>query len=182
MDTARERLFFALLPPPDARTALERTAAELRAFAALRGKWLKPDKYHVTLPFLGTFPAVPADLIERAKTAAASVRAAPFTLVLDRLDSFVRRRQSPCVLHAAVTCLPDLRALHGALSAALAAQGVTAESGRDYVPHLTLAYGELAHRRRLAAPVAWPVHSFALMRSRVTQGIHECLGEWTLVR
>jgi len=178
MTEDRQRLFFALLPTPAARAALARVAADLRAAHVLRGRWLDPGKYHVTLPFLGAFDAVPETTLAAARMAADTVRAAPFRLALDRLDSFERRRHAPCVLHAAGACEPDLQALFAAIVAQLALQNVPMETGRPYVPHLTLAYGELQAPCVLQAPIEWEVREFVLRLS--AHGQHQTIATWPL--
>src|SRR4051812_39947539 len=98
MPAQNQRLFFALRPPPEASAALEALAQQLQAEAVVRGNWLKPPKYHITLQFLGTFGQVPDDLIARALKAGAEARFSPINIVLDRLSSFAKRRASPCIL------------------------------------------------------------------------------------
>jgi RNA 2',3'-cyclic 3'-phosphodiesterase len=134
--------------------------------------------------FLGNHPGRPAAIIERACTAAAQLRIAPFEVVLDRVATFGAHRKSPCVLR----CTPDsertVEALRSALGEALATARLAdlLESSR-FTPHVTIAYieGSLAQ----AVPVesiVWPVREFALVESHVRKSRYEVLAQWQLTR
>lgn len=62
----------------------------------LRAHWVKPERYHATLNFLGDYPALPDDVVGKAKSAADQLRASPFIWTLDYAASF-RGREPPCV-------------------------------------------------------------------------------------
>ena len=178
MSTHRQRLFFALRPPPGVLGAIELAAQRLEAAALVRGNWLKPEKYHITLQFLGTFECVPDDLIERARRAGAAARFAPIDIELDRLSTFGDGHRSPCVLRVSPHSEPALQAFWRELGTALAAQHVDAEA-RPYLPHLTLAYGEMKSMHALPiGPIQWRATQFTLMRSHVGQARHEQLADW----
>ena len=81
------RLFFALWPTDEVRAAL---AQAVDASALLRdaGRRVAPAKYHITLHFLGGWPTPPDAVLERARAAAATLRCAPFHLVVERAGGF----------------------------------------------------------------------------------------------
>jgi 2'-5' RNA ligase len=168
---ASRRLFFALLPDGELRARL---AAELRpVLAGLPGRAVSAERLHITLLFLGTLESRQQACVEAA---AARVHAAPFTLVLDRIDYW---------RHAGVLWLGPrpsaaLDALHLAIAAAIAGCAIPLET-RPYRPHLTLMRG----LRRPPAPlplapaaVRWEARDWALMES--TPAGYRMLGSWPL--
>lgn len=174
------RLFFALMPDQATRTRLAQVAATLRAeHPALRARWVTPDRYHVTLHFLGDHPTLRPDIVAAATRAAAGIRATPFEWTLDRALSF-RGREPPCVLRNAEHSAP-LQQLWQALGHALALAGQATSREREFTPHVTLAYGRSALPQALAVePVPWPVQEFALIRHVLGQGAYQLLGRWPL--
>ncbi|MBL9039823.1 MAG: RNA 2',3'-cyclic phosphodiesterase [Archangium sp.] len=102
----------------------------------LPAKWLRPDKLHLTLVFLGH---PPADRLEalRAHMAAVATRHAPFQLHLAGSGRFVTAR-APDVLWLGVG--GALEPLH-ALAADLA-RAAELDPERTYRPHVTLARGQ----------------------------------------
>src|SRR5579859_1497234 len=166
MAGAQQRVFFALRPPLPAVAAIATAAERLRGARRIVGKWTPPEKYHVTLNFLGTHAGVPAGLIEAATQAAGELAFAAFALTLDRASCFGRRRQSPCILLADAASASVLRDFCSALGARLRAHAVPFESAREFTPHLTLAYGECCAPTPLPIePIRWQATEFALLRS-----------------
>src|SRR5512144_2068594 len=92
------RLFFALCPDAFVVDQVSRVVAAVEGDGSVRGRWVKPSKYHLTVQFLGTHDGRPARVIEQARLAAAQVTLAPFDLVLDHVDTFGGHRRPPCVL------------------------------------------------------------------------------------
>lgn len=126
MDT--KRLFFALWPDDRQRERLRNTlspvARGLEGDPVLRGNW------HVTLAFVGAFPA--ARLPELA-AAAARIAVLPFRLRFDRVEYWPRPRLG-VLLAPAVPA--ELERLVAALNEALAAAGVAVDE-RPFRPHVT---------------------------------------------
>jgi RNA 2',3'-cyclic 3'-phosphodiesterase len=184
MPDETRRLFFALRPDSRVGGEIERAAALVNAGGRVRGRWLQPSKYHMTVQFLGNHPGRPAGIIERACMAAARPRIAPFEVVLDRVATFDGHRKSPCVLR----CTPDSEQAVEALRSALGEELATARladllESSLFTPHVTIAYveGSLAE----AVPVesiAWQVREFALVESHVRESRHEVLAQWQLTR
>lgn len=153
---ATERLFFALLPPPDIQAELGRLAAWCERRCA--GRAVGPENIHVTLLFLGELASGPAADVRRA---ADSLRVAPFELRLDRIEYWPGARLY-CAVPAAAA------AAAAALAAALRAsvREAVAVRERSFEVHATL----LRRPRRLhevpMLPLAWTATEFHLMRSR----------------
>ena len=159
------RLFVAVEVPAEVRAAVDGVVAPLRS-ASPSLKWVAPERYHLTLVFLGT---VSDDLVEQVVSAlrAGCAGVAPFALELDgALGTFGRR-----VLWAGLTPSPELAAVAGRVRAALAAVVPVPDADREYRAHLTLARaGREPVRSGLVAGVAvprvsWPVERVVLMRS-----------------
>jgi RNA 2',3'-cyclic 3'-phosphodiesterase len=99
------------------------------------GKWVKPERLHATLVFMGQLSA---EEIEKTKIKVASVCAdtAQFQLAVSGAGTFVTER-APCVLWLGLS--GDLKALHQ-FQVALSNQFRANE--KEFVPHVTLARGK----------------------------------------
>jgi len=176
---ATHRLFFALWPDEDVRRAIAERAAEVALTGAPGGRPSAPERYHLTLQFLGTFKPLPAALVEGAIAAADSVRAQAFSLVLDRLGAFERNRVWWLGTDAAS---PGLRSLFERLGVALAATGLPpAEDATRFVPHVTL--GRKLQQRlqpRAIDPLPWPVRDFVLVDSAAGAPAYRIVRRWPL--
>lgn len=142
------RLFFAVDPSADTRTALRALQSELRpTYPGLR--WLAPDGLHLTLKFLGDVDAAAVDAI-RAAGAAVAARSHSCTVTLTGVAAFPSWK-SPRVL-VALCSVPDaLHELHERLQPAFEAWGIPAET-RAFRPHLTLARIGDPRAHRLSPP------------------------------
>lgn len=156
------RLFFALWPDDDTRSALRRSTRALVRHCG--GRPVPPENFHLTLAFLGN---VPEERCEAVRAAADACPLAPLTLQLDRAGYFpaaqllwVGPRETPAALAR----------LAASLAQAMDSLGLRPEA-RAFQAHLTLA-------RKVASPpalpvlraVAWPVTGFALMESCTAAG------------
>ncbi len=180
MELQIHRLFFALLPDTVARTSIVAAAEQARAAQGFRGTGIDISRYHMTLQFLGDFPAVPHAEIERAKSAAASLKSEQVEFVLDHILSFGRGR-FPCVLRTSAASEPALRLFWQRLYFALIRAGFSNKLERGFTPHVTLGYGDAPLPQELPiAPIAWRVQEFVLIESLVGRGIYNVLGRWPL--
>lgn len=174
------RLFFALMPHAATRHDINHAAALVQQqHPGLRARWVKPERFHATLNFLGDFPVVPDDVVEKAMTAAGGLHAAPFSWTLDYVASF-RGREPPCVLRS--TQVPELLlTLWRDLHAALVRTGLKLRAERQYTPHVTLAYGRQELPEAVpVAPIVWEVDRFVLIHNVVGKGNYRMLGSWEL--
>jgi 2'-5' RNA ligase len=172
------RLFFALWPGEAVRAACQAAARQLNIRMPSGGYLSKPERYHITLLFLGD-RVLPAHQ-DAALKAAALVHAPPFTLTLDHASSF-RNREIPWWLGAR-TLPPELNTLYARLRDAMVQANVPLERMR-FVPHLTIARNaKLALPPTPIEPIAWDVGEFALIRSRLDlQPVrYDVLGRWPL--
>lgn len=174
------RLFFALMPDEATRERLRRAAMQLKASHAPRGRWINPQRYHLTLQFLGDFDVLPPPLVAQAIAAASGVRVAPFSLVLDRAGSF-RNRSIPWWLGPTGE-VPGLASLWQDLGIALARAGVRLPGGQGFRPHVTvLRDAGTPLPESPIEPVEWRLDSFTLVHSvGGQQATYTPLGTWPL--
>jgi len=175
----RQRLFFALWPGTAVRRQIAHTTTRLAEAQQTRGRRLRPDRYHLTLQFLGDFDAVPEALIDAAIIAADDIRVMGFELLLDRAGSFGGARVGwlgPTVVP------PGLHALWEALGQSLDRHDVPHPSNgaSEWVPHVTVLRG----MRRPMSPgieaIRWPVEGFVLIRSQSGPEGYAVLQHWKL--
>ena len=148
-------------------------------------RWTAPERWHLTLLFLGTVPAdvVPA-LVSKAAPAVAD--APPMTLRLAGGGRFGSRRR-PQVAWAGVDGdVAPLVALAGRLADVARSLRLAVED-RPYRPHLTLgrwrpgrpADGDLVDRLADYRGPAWPVREVRLLESHLgPKPTYETLAAW----
>lgn len=133
------RLFVAVDLSGGTRAAMaseqKRIAASLGA-GATSLKWVRPDRAHLTLVFLGEVDE--ARVPSLVEAIGQDLDVAPFELIFSGIGLFPPRG-APRLLWAGVGAgARDVTTLHRAIAARVAAQGVALEP-RDFHPHLTLA-------------------------------------------
>ena len=127
------RLFVAAELPERLLEALSETLAALRG--TVHGRFVSPDRFHVTLAFLGEVPACDVDCIGQA-VERASFACSPFATSLGALGTFGRGRS--IVLWQGFSRGDDAWAdLAAHVRGELGREGHTFES-RRFVPHVTL--------------------------------------------
>ena len=125
-----KRLFFALWPDHRQRDHLRDVVNSVAK--TVEGRMVDRRDWHVTLVFIGTFPANRVGyLLERAD----EIRVEPFRLNFDRLEYWPRPRVA--ALCASVVP-PELEAVVDDLKRLVRALGVRPEE-RVYRPHITVA-------------------------------------------
>ena len=179
--TETHRLFFALMPDAATRHEINHAAALVQQqHPELRARWVRPERFHATLNFLGDFPALPDDVVEKARAAANGMRAAAFAWMLDYVASF-RGREPPCVLRGSQMPEP-LLALWRNMHTTLVETGLRLRDERQFTPHVTLAYArhELPQAVPVVPPVVWQIDRFVLVHNVVGKGNYQVLGTWGL--
>ncbi len=175
---AINRLFFALWPDDAVRAACAAAARSLRIRVPPGGHLSRPERYHLTLLFLGD--CVPADKEAALRQAAGLLRLPPFALRLDQAGSF-HRRSVPWWLGMREVPQP-LQRLHERLRDAALRVGLAPDRAR-FVPHVTIVRdaGKPLPMTPIA-PIHWHVDAFVLVRSRLerTPSEYELLGRWPL--
>lgn len=178
-DGVTHNLFFGLVPDPVTRERMAGAVARLRAQHEAPGRWLGPDRYHMTLHFLGNFQRLQEDLVDAARHAAALVRAPPFDIVLDQAGAFPRNRVGWLGMRQANA---GLHGLWDSLSEALARVQVRMDRAPHFKPHVTvLRDAREALPVQQVDPIVWPVREFVLIDSQL--GRHNAyvpMGSWRL--
>jgi RNA 2',3'-cyclic 3'-phosphodiesterase len=178
------RLFVAVEVP-----AREQAAAAALCQGLERARRTKPHQLHVTLRFLG---ATPEDRLPEIKQRLATVKAAPFDLVVQGAGIFPAGARRPRVLWLGLSPEEPLRRLERSIGEALATvPSASANDTSRFTPHLTLARfadrGEpgladflARHARYRGTP--WWVQSFRLLQSTLhpTGAMHETLEVYPL--
>lgn len=173
---ATHRLFFALWPDDEVRRAITARATEFAGACAPGGRPVAPQRYHLTLQFLGSFAALPEAVVEGAIAAGDNVHAPELTLLLDRIGSFERNR----VWWLGCDPSPGLLHLRGELGRALAAAGLRTDA-TPFVPHVTLGRGQPPRLRpRAIDPLAWPLRDFVLVDSATGAPAYRIVRRWPL--
>lgn len=177
---ARHNVFFALWPDEATRVRIAETVARLRGTAP-RGRWIRPQRWHLTLRFMGAVEHPESAWLDALCAAAGRVAIPAFDLALERAGSFGTRRV-PCWLGPRETP-SELLTLRAALDAELVRAGhATDGDGRPFVPHLTFLSGaEVPFAAELAEPVRWCVAEFVLIDSAIEPPApYRFLGRWPL--
>ncbi|TFV63116.1 UNVERIFIED_ORG: RNA 2',3'-cyclic phosphodiesterase [Bacillus sp. AZ43] len=186
MTPAGRRLFVAVDPPPDARADLADAVAPLRELPGAP-RWTVPDRWHLTLLFLG---AVPEETVAPLVTAVGGAVAAapPMRLRLaggGRFGSVRRPQVAWAGLEGDVAPLVELAAR---LAGAARRLRLPVED-RPFRPHLTLgrwrpgqpADGALTDRLAGYRGPAWPVSEVRLYESHLgPRPVYDVLAEWPL--
>ncbi|MGH8076734.1 MAG: RNA 2',3'-cyclic phosphodiesterase [Lysobacter sp.] len=173
------RLFFALWPDQALRERIEETTVRLADAHGTRGRPTAPERYHLTLQFLGDFQGRQQPLIDSVVAAADSVRSAAFELMLDHAGSFGRTKVGwlgPASMPA------GLQRLWDALGLALAKRGIRPKSAASLTPHVTVLRGMRKPLPPIAIPpLVWSADSFVLIESRFGQGAYAEVQRWPLL-
>lgn len=158
------RLFVGLEIPPDIAFALS-----LKRGGLVGARWIDPEKFHITLRFIGDVDDRTADdVVEGLDT----VDRSPFELTLTNLDMFASR--NPHSLWAGVIQSQDLLDLQADVERCVRRARLEPDS-RKFTPHVTLArlkgvrYEEAARyltERGDFQSLPFKVNSFVLLSSR----------------
>lgn len=174
-----DRLFFALIPTPDAAAAIVRQRGLLRDEYGVTGKPIGMTRLHVTLIHLGDYLGLPQGVVKAAMTAAESVKAAPFDVVFDQAKSFHGRpRKRPLVL-LGDDGVAALEKFQKTLGKALEKAGF-GKANPHYTPHVTLLYDNRLVPPGTIEPISWTAREFVLVHSLLGQTRHIQLGRWAL--
>lgn len=142
------RLFLGIALDDAARSACESIAARLER-GGLRGSFVPPENYHVTLLFLGNVEPPKIASISQA-CAAIAERHKPFAITFDRVGAFPHEHRPRIVFVGSRGTDPTYRALAADLREASAVRGFAVEE-KDDVPHVTLA--RVREKRKTALPM-----------------------------
>jgi len=127
------RLFIALDIDPSIRARIAQFMDGVRGFAP-DARWVSAESLHITLKFIGEWPA---ERLEELKRALVGVRGQPTEITFSG-TGFFPTPKSARVFWIGIEAGPELASLARAVDAATSALGVESEK-RAFAPHLTLA-------------------------------------------
>lgn len=171
-------VFFALLPDAATLRNIQAAVGRLRGQHVTGGRWSRPERFHITVVFLGHYRPLPEGLLDAARLAASRVGASEFELVLDRTGSFRRSRVGWLGCSAPSAGLLRLR---DELMQDCAQAGIEVRQEGEFRPHLTVLREGHPLPSEPIAPIPWRVRDFVLIDSR--HGGHngyEQVGRWEL--
>ena len=181
-DPGRHRLFFALIPDEVLRRRMARVADALVASQPGAGRRIRPERYHMTLRFLGGYDTTGPGLLDPLRALPAELPLEGFCFQLDRAGSF-RNRSIPWWLGCAEVP-PPLAGLQGALEHGLRASTVAVAPAPAFVPHVTVVRGARGPLpEQPIGPLEWAPDALVLVHSDAAAGhAYTELGRWPLVR
>jgi 2'-5' RNA ligase len=170
------RLFVALLPPLESRSALVREVEKRRAELP-RARWVRVEHLHLTLAFLGEVAATSLAPLAAALAARVGARRR-FRARLTAAGGFPPRGPVR-VVWAGLEPAPELAELATAARAAVADAGLASDD-KPFLAHLTLARcpqpwppqtrAALDHLLAALAPTEFAVERVALIESVLAAG------------
>lgn len=172
---ARTRMFFALWPDESVRLALARAAMVIPPGDAARASWVRTERYHLTLAFLGEIEPRQAEAAERA---ASEIRVRPFRLRLDTVGHF----EGPNVVWIGPQGLPaELTQLKAELDRELLRFGLPVVAGK-FTPHVTCMRGVREAPDAPPVRIDWTVSEFVLVKSVLKPGMsrYKIVQRWPL--
>jgi 2'-5' RNA ligase len=128
------RTFIALPASEEVRNSIAAVQSSLRS-AGNGVRWETPDKFHMTLKFLGFTTPSPLEKVAAALDSIAQ-SCSPFTLVYSRTGAFPASGR-PRVIWIGAEDIPPLKALQKAVEQACSHAGCAPEE-HEFHPHITL--------------------------------------------
>jgi 2'-5' RNA ligase len=174
------RLFVAIFPPEDARAHLRGRITDALAPGGRRVRLTPPERWHLTLSFLGEVDPERLPDVHRAMDDVPT--AGSITLRMSGGGSFGRGRSAPLWVGIEGD-LEALAGLHAGIRDGLAGAGLPYET-RPLTPHLTVAYAHSPELREALSGYAgpsWTADEYVLVHSRHAERRgYEILRAWPL--
>jgi RNA 2',3'-cyclic 3'-phosphodiesterase len=171
-----------LLTFPDFSTAARIAALAWRCRREYRlsATPLATSRFHVSLLSFGEFDEreTAEALAVRARDALANFSAAPFVVMLDRVESFSGRDDRYPLVLRGDDGVVGLEMLYQKLGIAMCWAGL--KLPLNFTPHLTLSYDNCRIKERFVGPISWTVREFELVLSLVGKTKYDVLGRWQL--
>ncbi len=167
---------------PEARAAvqIETLAHRFRRVCGPKAKPLLTSRFHVSLNDLGEYDdqRMAEAVALRACEAVANVRASPFTVMFNLVQSFTGQDGNCALVLRGDEGVVGLERLHQSLRVSLRMAGMKSPS--RFTPHVTLLYSERPIEERFVEPISWMVREFALVVSFRGQTKYDFKGRWPL--
>jgi 2'-5' RNA ligase len=173
-------LFFAVLLDTEAAADAEALGSKFRIHYGLSGRPVSAKRLRITLNAIADYANLLEYDVSAAMQAAATIKASPFEVTLNRALSLEGGDQNPLVLGCGEG-ISALNALQKSLSAALNITGYEAGGTSGFTPYVTLLYDRKSiDETTLDDPIRWIVRDFALIYSVYGESRHVHLGNWQL--
>jgi RNA 2',3'-cyclic 3'-phosphodiesterase len=173
-------LYLLVFPDAPAAVRIERLAHHYRSEYGLHGKPRPRSILHVSLLNLGLYDDLssPKFVALDASDAVEQVRATPFTVAFNYVQSFSRADgRYPLVLRGD-DGIVGLEKLYQSLGRSMRMAGFKAAP--DFTPHVTLIYGNRPISERPIEPIRWTVREFSLVLSLRGKTKYILLDRWPL--
>lgn len=176
----RDAVFFATLPDRETALRLVAVGRALRRRYALGGPLLPAMRLHVTVLGFDVSCVGLEACVESARRIGATVRRAPFPVILEGAMSFGGGGNRAQVLRCSQGSEAALTGLYDRLRDVTDHLGLSRLGIRErFVPHLTLAYDHRAiPETALEAPIGWLANELVLIRSEQGLGRYTRIDRW----
>jgi RNA 2',3'-cyclic 3'-phosphodiesterase len=171
-------LYFLVFPDAAAAARIETLAHHCRSEYGLHGKPRPRSIVHVSLLNLGLYDDLksPKFAALEASDAAEQVRATPFTVAFNYVQSFSHPNgRYPLVLRGE-DGMVGLEKLYQCLGTSMRMVGF--KTRPDFTPHVTLMYGHRRISERSIEPISWSVREFSLVLSLRGKTKYILLDRW----
>ena len=172
-------LYFAVQPPAEAAARTRGLLDGLRGRHPFKARPVAPERLHVSLNHVGHFKRPPGPVIDKARDAAATVRAKPFSVTFNRIGSWPAG-DNPCVVLSGDEGVIGVNLLYSTIHRALVRPGMAPRREAEIAPHLTLVYDKAQVPETLIEPVSWTVEDFVLIYAVHGEGRFDVVGRWPL--
>jgi RNA 2',3'-cyclic 3'-phosphodiesterase len=180
-----ENWFFALRVPIPVAEQIRALAFQLRSQHGLRGLPFEPWQYHVSLQSLVPQSLTTESWLTAGLRAASCVRAAPFTVHMDRAvtlpgGSRESSRRSAFVLTSSGDQDAGIKALRQSLAGSMKAARMKGASQGRFLPHVTMLYDEVRVPQDSVPPISWTATEFVLVHRPEPGAPYEEYDSWSL--
>ena len=172
------RLLVAILADDEAIQPI----CKLRDESGVRGKPRPPENLHITLHHIEDYPDVPErDVAKAVKACAIALTGMQsFEVTFDHVKTFNGRPGNLPFVLVSPNGNPALMELHRKLITELIKQQLATGGDFNFVPHVTMLYGEQEVPERPVHPVKWMVKKVVLILSHLGKSKYDHLEYWPL--
>lgn len=167
---ARNRFFFAFLPPRGPRGVIARLGERIEPAA----RHVADDRLHLTLTITEDFGDYPNAVVDALIAVGDAMAADPVAITLDRISGSNRS----VALRPGRT-LPALHTLEREMARRALDRRVPLRR-RTFAPHVTMLYRGGRPFVRHTDPVGWTADELVLIHSALGKTRHRILGRWRL--
>lgn len=177
-DAGKSNLFLAIVPERDVAFRAVEIGREVSQRHGVSKGPRPHELMHVSLNAIGKYADFPEDVVLAVSAAMATVKAAPFEMMFDRV---LHVAGANAVALGNSVRSEEIMDLHVQLAKEMWAVGLTFSYNPRFMPHMTLFHDDAAvPEQMLAEPVSWIAREFVLLRSFIGKSEYECIDRWPL--